>query len=222
MMARERERQVVDIHPHVAILVVITSLISWIYIFVVLGLGFNFVKDGRLMYISEGFQEQCGWTGVVLGTTGAVWALVQLLASIHMNSTLGIVSTAVQFVSWNLILGVSDTGWPLHYVALVCFFISMCWFHRMACLSAQYSSVCYYEHINMICIVVVVCFGVLFLTNGVGNFSSYHKKTIISVEVSMEFILLFLMMAQECCLAYGIARCTRLRIVFEDNPQSLD
>ena len=210
------QRQAVHIHPHIALLVVLTSLISMAYVFLLVGVGFNFEKDGRLVFVSEAFEAYCGWSGVVLGSTGAVEALVQLLASVHMGSSVvGSASTIVQFVTWNVIIGVCDTGWALHYVALVFFFFSSCLFHWTASKSTQYGGLLY-QQANALSIVVVIIFGCLFLANGVGKFSDTLKKSFISVEVTIEFILLFLMLLQHCCLAYGIARCTRMVVVFED------
>ena len=209
------QRQSVPIHPHVALLVVITSVINLLYVFLVVGVGFNFERDGRLIFISEAFQAYCGWSGVILGTTGAIEALVQLIAAVHMDSTLCIASTAVQFLAWNVILGVSDTGWTLHYVALVMFFFATCLFHWIASRSTQYSGALY-QQANLISVVVVILFGGLFLGNGVGNFTDKQRKSIVSAEVSIEFVLLFTTLVEQFCLAYGIAKCTRLLIVFDD------
>lgn len=209
------QRQTIGVHPHVALLVIVTSVINILFIFFIVGFGFHFQKEGRLVFISEAFEAYCGWSGVILGTTGATEAFVQLIASLHMDSTAALVATCVQLFTWNVIIGVSDTGWPLHYVSLVIFFISTFIFHWLASSSAQYSSVLYRQS-NVLGVIVVMIFGCLFLANGVGQFSDSHKKTLISGEVTLEFVLLFIIMVQQGCLGYGIAKCTRLWIVFED------
>lgn len=209
------QRQTIPVHPHIALLVLATSLVNTVFIFLVVGVGFKFEKEGRLIFISEAFEAYCGWSGVVLGTTGAAEAFVQFLAALHMDCTTALVATGVQLVTWNVIIGVSDTGWPMHYVALVIFFFATCVFHWLASISQQYSSQLY-RQFNLLNAVMVLMFGALFLANGVGRFTETQKKSLISAEVTIEFGLLLLIMAQQACLAYGIGKCTRLWVVFED------
>ena len=53
-----------EIHPHLAAMVCASAFVLGVLLFVFTGAPFSFMIDGRLAYISEGFEKYCGWAVV--------------------------------------------------------------------------------------------------------------------------------------------------------------
>lgn len=207
------QRNMVRVHSHISVALIVASLITAIYTFLVTGLPFNFMKEGRLIYISEAFEAYCGWTVVIVGTTGAVVTFAQLIASLHMQSNIAWFATMCQFLGWNVILGVANTGWVLHYIFLVIFFLSSVLFHRIASTTPPYASVIY-QKINSVTILALPVFAVIFCCSAI---DVDRKKAYITSAVTMEFILTICSVLEQLCLAHGIGKCSYMTLEFDDS-----
>ena len=207
-----RDRHAIRVHSHISLALIIASLITAIYAFMVTGLPFGFMKDGRLIYISEAFESYCGWTVVIVGTTGAVVTFAQIIASLHMQSQLAMYATLFQFLGWNVIIGISNTGWALHYIFLVVFFVSCVLFHRIASITPPYASV-FYQKVNCITILALPVFAIIFCCAAI---DVERKKAYITSAVTMEFILTLCSVIQQICLAHGIGKCSYMTLEFDD------
>jgi hypothetical protein len=206
------ENNAIRIHSHISGALVVASLLTAAYAFIITGVPFSFMKEGRLIYISEAFQDYCGWTVVIVGTTGGIVTFAQFVASLHMQSNVALVATLLQFLGWNVIIGVSNTGWVAHYIFLVIFFVSSVLFHRIASITPPYAS-SVYQKINCITILSLPIFAILFCCAAL---DAEKKKMYISSTVTMEFILTLCSVLEQLCLAYGIGKCSYMTLTFED------
>lgn len=209
----QQQRNVIRIHSHVSLILTTASLITAVYAFLVTGIPFNFMKEGRLIYISEAFESYCGWTVVIVGTTGAIVTFAQLIASLHMQSNAAWCATICQFLGWNVIIGVSNTGWVMHYIFLVIFFMSSVLFHRIASITPPYASTLY-QKINCITILALPIFALIFCCAAI---DTERKKSYITSAVTMEFILTICSVLEQLCLAYGIGKSSYITLEFEDS-----
>jgi hypothetical protein len=89
-------------------------------------------EEGALRYISDGMNIHCGYTTVVMGTCSLLVLACQLVAAVHMTSGAALWCALIEAVSWNVVLGVSDTGWKVHYAGLVLFLFSGLCYHWIA------------------------------------------------------------------------------------------
>lgn len=156
--------------------------------------------------------EQCGWSGAVLGTAGGVLAVAELLVGIHIDSGLGMLCAAVQFVAWNFVLGVHDTGWVVHYIALTLFFLSTLTFHYLVGISYPYGNP-FYRKLNVVTLCLVVAFMCTFIARVASPPSMF--KTCVSVSVSIEFAILVAVLVQQLSMAYGLAHCCVITLAFD-------
>ena len=200
-----------EIHPHLAAMVCASAFVLGVSSFVFTGAPFSFMIDGRLAYISEGFEKYCGWAGAILGSAGGITMLGQLVVSAHIDSTAATWATLVQFVSWNLILGVANTGWALHYVSLCLFFVATVTFHRLASTNHPYATAVY-QQLNGITIMLLPVFGGLFCAAAC---VPGHRAGIITATVTLEYIITLLAVGQMLCLGYGLASLCTLTLIFE-------
>ena len=142
--------------------------------------------------------------------------LGQIVVGVHIGSSVAIAATLLQFVSWNVILGVCNTGWELHYCALTTFFAAAIVFHRIASVTPPYAAVLY-QQLNGITILLLPFFAVLFCSAAVVR---GHNAEIITATVTLEYMLALLSVAQMLCLSHGLARFCTITLVFEGCSES--
>ena len=231
-MHRREER---EIHPHLASLLCVAGVVTGVSVFAFTGASCSFVIDGRLVsplvhsiterpksnycyqaYISEGFEAYCGWASSILGSAGGITMLAQLVVAEHINSTWAVAATLTQFLAWNIILGVADTGWTLHYVALGLFFGAAVCFHRLASTTPPYATLAY-QRVNGVTLVLLAAFCALFCAAAA---APTHRREIITATVTLEYTIALLTVAQMTCLAYGLALFCKLTLVFETNKEA--
>lgn len=203
----------VEIHPHLSLLLTLGCAAGAAYCLVLLSSA-HFVENGRLMYISEGFYKNCGWSGAVLGTSGGLICLVQAIVAEHIGSSRALAAVAVQFVSWNFLIGVLSTGWVLHNVALGLFLASTVVFHRCVSVTEQYGSQTY-RAANLFTLLAAVAFAIVFIPAHVMQDNVYVRKVCISVAVSMEYVILLSMSAQQIAIARTLGSFTTMTILFK-------
>ena len=113
----------VSIHPYLTLLGILSSVTIFIFCLSLVLIPLTSDYQGNLTYISNGMEKHCGWSGTVLGSCSIFVALCEATAALHtMNHSL-LVAVFLQACSWCMVMGVSDTGWSFHYVALVVFLL---------------------------------------------------------------------------------------------------
>ena len=103
--------------------------------------------NGSLRYISEGMDLHCGYTTIVMGTCSILVLACQWVAALHMENRAAGWCALVEAVGWNVVIGVSDTGWTVHYVGLTLFLMSGLYYHTIASKDRSYGGD-YYLRMN--------------------------------------------------------------------------
>jgi hypothetical protein len=162
-------------------------------------------------YISEGMEAHCGWSVVMLGTCTFLICICQLVAAAHMNRHSAIVFSALQLLGWNIVLGIADTGWNLHYVGLVVFLVSNICYHWIASHDENYGDD-KYRWVNRLTIIFTFFFGCAAMAvDGAGG----YRREIKACAVSLEFVLCFFSMLENMCLVHALDAYRSIHMVFE-------
>lgn len=168
-------------------------------------------SDGSIRFISNGMEELCGWTELILGTSGALLCMCYLVPAIHVGGTLTVASVFVQMLGWNGTLGIHSTGWVLHYIALAAFCFSNIYFNYVMSRSWYGSAV--YRRIHAVSVVFVLLFGISFFTT---HFTLSTTQLVShNVSVCIELALLVTITAQTLCLMWSMNRDGSMHIVIE-------
>ena len=157
----------------------------------------------------------CGWSGAILGTAGGMLGVAELVVGIHIGSTAAVACACVQFMAWNFVLGVQDTGWSVHYVALSIFFMSMLSFHYLVGSATPYSNR-FYRRLNVVALCLVIVFMSTFILRAISPEGQY--KAYVSLSVCVEFGIMAIALMQHLCMAYGMASGCTITLTFEDQP----
>ena len=165
-------------------------------------------QDSR--YISEGMESHCGWSVVLLGSCSFLISICQLLAGAHMNRHSAIAFSVLQLVGWNVVLGVVDTGWNMHYVGLSVFLISNISYHWIASHDENYGNELY-RWANKLTMLFTICFGVANVTTR----NTVYVREAKACAVSLEFVLTFSSMIANICLVRGLDGYQNIHMVFE-------
>ena len=155
-----------------------------------------------LKYISIGMKEHCGWSGLVFGTTGSLVGISDLVPAIHVGRTDVVLCLLAQLVCWNMVLGVSETGWDLHYVALAGFCISNLYFNYVMSRSREYGSH-WYRLAHGASFLIIVIFTAAFCTTAA--LSGQDKITALNVTVTIEFLLMCAVTANTLLLMLALS-----------------
>ena len=160
---------------------------------------------GRLKYISQGMAEHCGWTGVVMGTTGSLVALCMLVPALHLGWRSAIACVFLQLVGWNVVLGVADTGWTIHYVGLGVFVAAHLTFHFL--LSDPKTSMYgfpSYRVASALSVLVTFIFVAAFAVASCYTWGTEAWRLALDVAVCCEFALMLTITANTLCLMVAL------------------
>lgn len=192
----------VYVHTHLALALFIAAFVSFIYI-MWLPSSIGYVRDGRLMYISEGFESQCGLTTVFLGTSGALIAGIFFVVGLHTTDSYAAALAFLVFISWLVLISVIGTGWIVHDISLGIFFVCMSSFHYIMARTKLYGSSVYIV-LNFFFMFVVLCFGFVFILIHSGAFDSDIKQKLISTAVVCEYIIVLFNGLQAMVVSYRL------------------
>jgi hypothetical protein len=207
----------VSIHPYITIIGLFATLTTFAFCTgLVLFPMFNDYK-GSLTYISNGMESHCGWSGTVLGSCGVFIAICEMIAALHtMNSSL-IAAVLVQASTWCMIMGVSDTGWIFHYVALVIFLSSTMYFHYNLCLLHPFDTFIY-QKVNTITAINIALFFIAFLIPLA--VSEKDRWLGLDIAVSLELTLMCCLTAQNLCVVWALNQYKSIHLLFERQSHS--
>lgn len=171
----------------------------------------SLVTDSK--YISEGMQAHCGWSVIMLGTCSFAIAMCQVVAAAHMNQHIAIVFSLLQLLGWNVVLGVVDTGWSLHYAGLLVFLLSNISYHWIASHDENYGNEKYrWTNYLTMGFTIVFCTAA-FIVQQVVN--EKYEREAKACAVSLEFVLTFFSMMENMWLIYGLDQFEKIHLVFE-------
>ena len=148
-------------------------------------------EEEKSKYISEGMEAHCGWSVMVLGSCSFLIFICQFAAGVHMNRHCAILFSMMQLLGWNVVLGVVDTGWNLHYMGLCAFLLGNIGYHWIASRDPNYGNEGY-QWVNRLtifftCVFCCTAGSNILLAEKMGSTSQRELK---AVAVSLEFVLL--------------------------------
>ena len=167
---------------------------------------------GALRYISEGIDAHCGYANVVMGTCSLLILLCQLAAAVHMGQHNLLFACAVgQTLGWNVVLGVQDTGWTVHYIGLMLFLFGNLYYHLLASRDAEYGGRIY-------CLVNALTwlFGFVFVCIAGASIVMGNNDTVLrSFAVAFEFVLMLFLAVQNACIVHALDQFRDIRLRFD-------
>jgi hypothetical protein len=168
-------------------------------------------KDGLLRYISEGMENHCGWNIVVMGTSSMAILICHLVAAAHMeNGGHATFWAFIEAIGWNIVLGVVDTGWTLHYVGLSFFLVGNIFYHWIASRKSVFGGL-RYQQTNVIAITLALAFsGAALASIIVGK----NDRQLRACAVSLEFAMLGALTLQNIMLVNSLDRYKSIHLVF--------
>ena len=156
--------------------------------------------NGSLRFISEGMDQHCGLANVLMGTFSLLVLLCQLVVAAHLASPLLGWCALLQTVGWNVVLGVVDTGWVVHSVALVFFLLGHAVFHTLVARHRVYGGPVY-ALINLL----TWGFGTVFLGLALSSmWLGQTYATLRSFAVAFEFVLMLLLTLESACMVHAL------------------
>jgi hypothetical protein len=164
---------------------------------------------GSLRYISDGMEAHCGLATAVFGTCSLLLFGCQLMVCAHIESQWGLGLALIQGAGWNVVLGVADTGWTVHYVGLGLFLLSNLALNGLVSHDCEFGGRVYRCVHSMACLSALL-FGIL----AVISLSTDNDPTTQSLAVAFEFVMLLALSAQNLCLVGALDRFDDIHIQF--------
>jgi hypothetical protein len=169
-------------------------------------------KDGLLRYISEGMENHCGWNIVVMGTSSTAILICHLAAAVHMqNKGHATFWALIEAIGWNIVLGVVDTGWTLHYVGLSFFLFGNILYHWIASRELVFGGL-RYQQTNMIAIILALAFSATAMASIIVGKTD---KQLRACAVSLEFAMLVALTLQNVMLVNSLDQYKSIHLVFQ-------
>ena len=172
-------------------------------------------QTGALRYISEGMLAHCGYATAVMGTCSMLLLACQVLAGAHMQNTAALGWALAQGVGWNVLIGVSDTGWVVHYFGLAGFLAGNLAYHYLAARDPAYGGP-YYVRASWL----AICAAGVFVTLVSTNIFIYRAAggtadpTLQSFAVAFEFVLMLALAGQNACLVNALDQFEDIHLQF--------
>jgi hypothetical protein len=210
------EDDVVSVHSVLVVGGYVGCAVSMLFCVILVFLDPGPVDDnGSLRYISDGMNAHCGYTTVIMGTCSLLLLACQFVAAVHMASGTAMWCALAEAVGWNVVLGVSDTGWKVHYAGLVVFLFSGLYYHRIASRDPGYGGgpTSYYARLNMAACLFTCIFAVV--TGASIAMSDPGDPVLRSFAVAFEFVLLVFMTGQHGMLINALDQFRDIRLRFE-------
>jgi hypothetical protein len=213
----EETTTMVSINPYLTVLGVLAIVTTFCFCLALVLIPLVSDYRGSLTYISNGMDDNCGWSGTVLGSCGVMIALCEIVAASHTRSPSLILVVLVQACTWCMIMGVSDTGWVFHYVVLVVFLTSTMYFHHSLCALHPFETFAY-RKVNTITAVNLFLFSVAFVVEAAVP-SKEEKRFALDVTVSLELTLMCCLTLQNLCVVRALNQYRSIHILFERQPR---
>lgn len=194
-----------NIHTHIVLGGYAACLISMSFCIgiVLLPPGPTLKEGGALRYISEGLEIFCGWTAAIMGTCTMLILMCQLIACSYMRNGNAAFFAIGQAIAWNVVAGVSSTGWVAHYVALIVFLVSNLIFNRIASHDPSYGFLSF-KVANVFSFLFSVFFIGVGLSAIICGIDSTEGATLRSIAVASEFVVMFTIVLQTICLVRAL------------------
>ena len=174
-------------------------------------------NDGSLRYISDGLNTYCGWSSVFMGPCSTVILVLQLLAATHMQNKSAAGWAFLQALGWNVVVGVQDTGWTVHYIGLALFLVGNIVYNWIASGSESVYGSITYKRINIISILLSLVFftfaAVCVLFPGLKD-----AAVLSSFAVAFEFTVLFSIVSENFCLVHALDSFHEIHLRFVPKP----
>ena len=170
-----------------------------------------------LRYISQGMFDHCGLATAVLGTCCLLLFACQLIAAAHMEHTSALFFAVLQAAGWNVVLGVEDTGWTIHYVGLAVFLLATIAYHWCASHDAAYGGPLY-RAVTYIAIAIMFIFAVLASVAIALRGSTATPQTL---AVAVEFAMMAAISAQNLCLINALDQFDDIHLQFSARRELL-
>ena len=162
-----------------------------------------------LRYISDGMFAHCGLATAVLGPCALLLFACQLIAAAHMEHPSALFCATTQAVGWNVVLGVADTGWPIHYVGLAVFLVATVAYHWCASHDAAYGGP-WYRWTTYAASSVMVLFGAL----ATAAICLRGEPAVQTAAVAVEFAMMLAISAENMCLVNALDQFDDIHLQF--------
>jgi hypothetical protein len=227
---------IVSIYPYLPLLGFFAATLSFCFCLGLVMVQFWTRYDGSLAFISNGMDVYCGWSSAVLCSCGLYVGLCEFVAALHTPPLVSgwlIFAVLLQIPSWYIIIGVSGTGWYVHYAALLCFMVSTFYFHwRFATTHTVAHQTRIYHKANLITALNLVALFMAFLVyfatkpepleptsaaaeeEDVSTTTPHHQFTK-DIAVSLEVTLLCCITSQTFCLSWVLLQYQNIHLLFE-------
>ena len=212
MISENENTTMVSIHPYITIIGVLASVTTFCFCtsLVIIPLVTNY--QGSLTYISNGMENHCGWSGAVLGSCGIFIGVCEMVAALHTMKQYLILVVLVQASTWCMIMGVSDTGWVFHYIALVIFLSSTMYYHHNLCSLHPFDTF-FYKKVNSITAINIFLFFIAFIITA--SVPEAEKWAALDVTVSLELTLMSCLTIQNLCVVRALNQYKSIHLLFE-------
>ena len=164
---------------------------------------------GALRYISNGMEAHCGLATAVFGTCALLLFGCQLVVCAHLDSRWGVACALLQGAGWNVVLGVADTGWTVHYAGLALFLLSNLALNGLVSQDAHFGSRLY-RCVHLMACLSALLFGVLAAISTAAKDDPSAK----SLAVAFEFVMLLALSAENLCLVGALDRFEDIHLQF--------
>jgi hypothetical protein len=164
---------------------------------------------GALRYISNGMDVHCGLATAVFGTCALLLFGCQLVVCAHLENRWALGWALLQGAGWNVVLGVSGTGWTVHYVGLALFLLSNLILNGLVSYDAHFGGRIY-RCVHLLTCLSALLFGILAAIST----ASKDDPTATSVAVAFEFVMLLALSAQNLCLVGALDRFEDIHLQF--------
>jgi len=214
------DENIVSIHPFLPIAGFLASIITFGFCLALVLFPLFNNYNGSLTYISDGMNAYAGWSGAVLGSTGMFIALCELVAALHTNSSSLLVAILIQAPSWCILIGVSGTGWGIHYTALAFFLLSTLYFHCFFAGCHPMAS-SFYQKTNWVTCFNLLSFFVAFVASRCQEAESYAFEVTSDITVSLELTLMCCISLENLCLVWVLHQYKNIHILFEPSDNQV-
>lgn len=169
-------------------------------------------RDYEMIYISDGYNNHCGMSIVILGTCTLFVGMSQFIAKCHMDDTWYVTTffLMAELIGWFVVLGINETGWNIHYIGLVAFLFGNVCFHWKASREPTFSSP-YYKAINGLTIFLALVF--LFMAKVSSGIAKYREVR--SIAVSIEFFVSIMISIEQFFLINALDQFEHIHLTFE-------
>jgi len=169
-------------------------------------------RENRMLYISDGYQEYCGITVIIIGMSSMMIGLSQFIARCHMDDYLYSTTffISLEMIGWFVVLGIQGTNMIVHKIALICFLCGNILFHWQCSRDSTFGNI-YYRIINGFTIFMAIAFISFAYTTSI----YWKTRETQSISVSMEFFLSLMVSIEQYCLLSGLDKFEVIHLKFE-------